>query len=260
VALEPLARPATGADRPGRPRLADQLLHLLAEARAHAERRQAELQELLKATVGRLVQLEAALDEAQRQSHRAGDEARQTRQVTELQVVQLRGAATEADDLELLKAFIKARLDHLQDHLHRQDDTEEAHQQTLEAQLSALSRQVAALSTETVALRSRLDVTTEKALRDPLTGAYNRRAYDRRAALEVSRWRSDGGHLAMIVCDIDHFKRINDTFSQPRRAGSGHAVVRGVRLRGRRHAGIGIRAGGCGAVRRQGSRPRPLRA
>ena len=214
VALEPLARDLRQAltDPAGRPRLADRLLHLLAEARAHAERRQAELQEFLKATVSRLVQLEAALGEAQRQSHQAGDEARQTRQVTELQVVQLRSAATEADDLERLKAFIEARLDHLQDHLRRQDDTEEAHQQTLEAQLSALSRQVAALSTETVNLRSRLDVTTEEALRDPLTGAYNRLAYDRRAALEVSRWRSDGGHLAMIVCDIDHFKRINDTF------------------------------------------------
>lgn len=214
VALEPLARDLRQAltNPAGQPRLTDRLLHLLAEARAHAERRQAELQEFLKATVGRLVQLEAALGEAQRQSHQAGDQARQTRQVTELQVVQLRSAATEADDLERLKAFIEARLDHLQDHLRRQDDTEEAHQQTLEAQLSALSRQVAALSAETVNLRSRLDVTTEEALRDPLTGAYNRLAYDRRAALEVSRWRSDGGHLAMIVCDIDHFKRINDTF------------------------------------------------
>ncbi|MDD3650635.1 GGDEF domain-containing protein [Immundisolibacter sp.] len=214
VALEPLARDLRQAltDPAGRARLADQLLHLLAEARAHAERRQAELQEFLKATVGRLVQLEAALGEAQRQSHQAGDESRQTRQVTELQVVQLRSAATEANDLERLKAFIEARLDHLQEHLRRQDSTEQVHQQTLEAQLSALGQQLAALSTETVALRSRLDVTTEEALRDPLTGAYNRLAYDRRAALEVSRWRSDGGHLAMIVCDIDHFKRINDTF------------------------------------------------
>ena len=49
-------------------------------------------------------------------------------------------------------------------------------------------------------------------MRDPLTGAFNRLAYDRRAALEVARWRSDGGNLSMIVCDIDHFKRINDTF------------------------------------------------
>ena len=96
--------------------------------------------------------------------------------------------------------------------MRRQDSTGDTQQQRLEDRLGQLSQQVAQLSSETITLRSRLDVTTEEALRDPLTGAFNRLAYDRRAALEVARWRSDGGNLSMIVCDIDHFKRINDTF------------------------------------------------
>jgi predicted signal transduction protein with EAL and GGDEF domain len=97
-----------------------------------------------------------------------GSDAEQARQVTELQVVQLRAVATQTEDLEQLKSFIGERLDHLHQHLRKQDTTEGDYQARLEAQLGTLSQQVAALNAETVTLRSRLDVTTEKALRDQL--------------------------------------------------------------------------------------------
>jgi diguanylate cyclase len=217
TSLEPLAHSIERAlgeatDDAGIERLSDQLLHLLTESRAHAERRQAELQEFLKATVGRLVQLESALGEAQTLSQRAGGDAAQGRQVAEMQVVQLRAVTMQTEDIDELRSFVGDRLDHLQEHLRQQDSAGGNYHARLEAQLGTLSQQVAALNAETVTLRSRLDVTTEEALRDPLTGAFNRLAYDRRAALEVARWRSDGGKLSMIVCDIDHFKRINDGF------------------------------------------------
>ncbi len=221
VSLEALAQDierALGrpADESGRQKLAAQLIHLLVESKAHAQRRQAELQEFLKATVGRLVQLETALNEAHSLNRQAGAEALQTRQITDAQFLQLRSVSSETDDLDQLKSFIGERLDHLQDHLRRQDTAGDRQHRRLEDHLGQLSQQVAQLSAETITLRSRLDVTTEEALRDPLTGAYNRLAYDRRAALEVARWRSDGGNLSMIVCDIDHFKRINDTFGPTR--------------------------------------------
>jgi diguanylate cyclase len=204
-----LSKPANEA---GLRRLADQLVHLMVESRTHAERRQAELQDFLKHTVGRLLQLETALNEANALSQESSNEASQAREVTEAHVLQLRTISTESDDLDQLQGFIGDHLDHLQEHLSQQDTAGASRQRRLEQQLGQLSQQVAHLSSETVTLRSRLDVTTEEALRDPLTGAFNRLAYDRRAALEVARWSSDGSPLSMIVCDIDHFKRINDTF------------------------------------------------
>jgi diguanylate cyclase len=217
VSLKPLAADIERAlgkptHEAGRQQLADQLIHLMVESKAHAERRQAELQEFLKATVGRLAQLETALSQVHHVHRLAGEDALQARQITEAQFVQMRSVSTETDDLDQLKSFIGERLDHLQDHLRQQDNASDTQQRRLEERLGQLSQQVAQLSSETITLRSRLDVTTEEALRDPLTGAFNRLAYDRRAALEVARWRSDGGNLSMIVCDIDHFKRINDTF------------------------------------------------
>ena len=52
----------------------------------------------------------------------------------------------------------------------------------------------------------------EQARTDSLTGALNRRAMEEVALRETSRSIRHGNPLCMIVLDIDHFKRINDTY------------------------------------------------
>ncbi len=47
---------------------------------------------------------------------------------------------------------------------------------------------------------------------DKLTGAHNRRKFDEILSLEMSRARRIDQPLSMIIFDVDHFKRINDTF------------------------------------------------
>jgi two-component system, cell cycle response regulator len=48
------------------------------------------------------------------------------------------------------------------------------------------------------------------ALTDALTGAHNRRSFMKHVRSEIKRCRRFGGDLALLVLDIDHFKRIND--------------------------------------------------
>ena len=48
--------------------------------------------------------------------------------------------------------------------------------------------------------------------RDPLTGCQNRRVLERGLLeAELTRTRRYGSALSVILCDIDHFKRVNDT-------------------------------------------------
>jgi diguanylate cyclase (GGDEF)-like protein len=47
---------------------------------------------------------------------------------------------------------------------------------------------------------------------DALTGIYNRRHLERTLELEISRVKRYGGDLALILFDLDHFKRVNDTY------------------------------------------------
>ena len=51
---------------------------------------------------------------------------------------------------------------------------------------------------------------------DALTGIHNRRHFRERLQNELERAQRDGLELAVIMLDIDHFKRINDQY--------GHAV------------------------------------
>ena len=46
---------------------------------------------------------------------------------------------------------------------------------------------------------------------DPLTGLVNRRGFDRILHSEILAARRDGVPLTLMLCDLDHFKRYNDT-------------------------------------------------
>lgn len=89
-------------------------------------------------------------------------------------------------------------------------------------------------------LQSRLQ---EQAIRDALTGLYNRRYLDETLPRELSRAKRDGYPLALIMVDIDHFKQVNDTYGHA----AGDEVIRslGTILRqGAREGDIACRYGG----------------
>jgi diguanylate cyclase (GGDEF)-like protein len=50
------------------------------------------------------------------------------------------------------------------------------------------------------------------AITDELTGLYNRRHFGTRVAEEIARSRRHGRPFSLLFLDIDHFKRINDTY------------------------------------------------
>jgi diguanylate cyclase (GGDEF)-like protein len=69
-----------------------------------------------------------------------------------------------------------------------------------------------------------LKLLAERAQVDGLTGIGNRSCYDSRIIEELSHKDRTGGDLTIALCDIDHFKRVNDTFGHA----AGDEVIRGI--------------------------------
>ncbi|HEX2020148.1 MAG TPA: PleD family two-component system response regulator [Aurantimonas sp.] len=59
-------------------------------------------------------------------------------------------------------------------------------------------------------LRNSVQQTIQLAVSDPLTGLHNRRFLETHMARAVARARTTGTGFALLMADIDHFKRIND--------------------------------------------------
>ena len=51
-----------------------------------------------------------------------------------------------------------------------------------------------------------------EATRDPLTGLYNRRYMDQQVEEKVAKMAMEGRIFGLIICDIDNFKKVNDSF------------------------------------------------
>lgn len=90
-------------------------------------------------------------------------------------------------------------------------------QKVLEQQIEELQRTQVELETSNREL-ARLSV------QDGLTGLYNRRYLDENLRSVFSRTKRYGKSLSVMICDIDDFKRINDTLSHE----VGDAVIRQV--------------------------------
>jgi diguanylate cyclase (GGDEF)-like protein len=56
---------------------------------------------------------------------------------------------------------------------------------------------------------------TLRALTDPLTGVFNRRTFMDLSNKETARAQRRGSLTSVFMIDIDHFKRINDTYGHP---------------------------------------------
>jgi diguanylate cyclase len=76
----------------------------------------------------------------------------------------------------------------------------------------ALADKLAESSAEMEQLRVSLHEAKSQALTDGLTGIANRKRFDETLALRRDEARHDGTPLALVLADIDHFKKFNDTW------------------------------------------------
>jgi diguanylate cyclase (GGDEF)-like protein/PAS domain S-box-containing protein len=56
------------------------------------------------------------------------------------------------------------------------------------------------------------EIVRQESLHDPLTGLFNRRYMEEMLEREIRRAERTKDHISVIMLDVDHFKKVNDTF------------------------------------------------
>jgi diguanylate cyclase (GGDEF)-like protein len=81
-------------------------------------------------------------------------------------------------------------------------------------------------------------------IQDPLTGLFNRRQFDSELEATWSQWASTDSPVAMLMIDVDFFKRYNDTYGHPAGDACLIRVSQALAEVAQVHGGISARLGG----------------
>ncbi len=154
------------------------------------------------------------------------------------------GEEIEADTVELLNAFrempkiseeeFKEKLDFLwlmANHISNQAYQHLRYQNMLasleksQKELSIYKDNLEIIVTErTAALEKAIEQIQQISVRDALTGCFNRGGINKYLPKEMKRARRYNTPISIIICDLDHFKNINDTYGHQ----SGDLVLKQV--------------------------------
>jgi len=130
----------------------------------------------------------------------------------------------EANNLDQIKQLVQVHVDTVLTHMAKHRATEQQRYEQAKADMSAMNDRLHALESESAALRSRLHEERSQAQTDTLTSIPNRLAYEERLGQEIARWKRFATPLVLLIWDVDHFKRVNDSFGHK----AGDKVLRTV--------------------------------
>jgi diguanylate cyclase len=131
------------------------------------------------------------------------DELKQT-------IDELKQEIADTPGLGSLKNRLLASFEHIFSSVNRFKESQFTRVQASMAELQIIKEQLQVTEEEAARLKAALQEQRFRAYNDPLTQLPNRYAYNERLTQEYTRWRRYRSPLSLAVCDIDHFKKVND--------------------------------------------------
>jgi len=128
------------------------------------------------------------------------------------QITDMAHGLGEANSLVDIKVDINLKLKTIAATLSEKTTLESSQQAELEKQLSDMQNKVQQLEKQAKVFEKRIQEQQARSLQDALTKLNNRAAFDEHFAKEIVRCQHNRTPLAIVIADLDDFKRINDTY------------------------------------------------
>ncbi|WP_148861485.1 sensor domain-containing diguanylate cyclase [Marinobacter fonticola] len=128
------------------------------------------------------------------------------------QLEDMGSAVSRATSLDQLKTSVTQNIQAISDSFRTYRDDESQREKVLEEKLSAMQEKLAGMEAYSEQVQEQLRTERSRALTDMLTQLPNREAWQQRLQLEFDRWQRYQHPISLTVLDIDHFKKVNDSF------------------------------------------------
>lgn len=128
------------------------------------------------------------------------------------QISKLSSDSEQANSLPDLQRLVSQQLVAIAASLEERSLLEAQQRELLMGSVKDMELRLLQLEQDAQQFRQRLAEQKLRSLQDALTQLPNRAAFDERYELELKRWKRSGKPLTVVLADVDHFKRINDSY------------------------------------------------
>ena len=176
------------------------------------ERTREELQQMLDQMVAQLEMLSryVAGHDLEEDERKASNDTLNTQISGEMHAI---GSAVDSgNDLATLRKQLRTRMDSIGRHLQDFKGRELERSRQTRERTDQMRGRMEELEKEARKLHASLADEKRLSLLDALTRIPNRLAYEQRLEDELDRFRRFGQPICLATCDIDHFKRVNDSY------------------------------------------------
>ncbi len=171
---------------------------------------------IIKEIAKRILKVESSILDSFDASFDTLDANTQFHSIMEKQLDEMRESVDFSETLEDLKSTISTRIESIESVIESKKANDTDRRENIEAGSRSLKKDLEKMKSEVKAARKRAKVLEKELMVDPLTGAFNRRAYDMKINEEMSRFIRHQRPFSIMIVDLDKFKAINDNY--------GHAV------------------------------------
>lgn len=202
----------TGIDDAQLPSIINDIADIISTLGSQVVTEKHDYEKFLKSLTSRLNELDQRIRKTITEDATAFEQRKVMGKAVEEQVLGIRNEVEDANDLDVLKSTVSDRLDFLNQHFenYRKSDHERFTQS--QQQIKELNSRLKAMEQESLVLRESAEKSRDLALKDALTGIWNRQALNEDLEKEYTRWQRYQKPLSLVVWDIDLFKRVNDEY------------------------------------------------
>lgn len=198
-----------GFELPELPALMHQVVKLVAECSRSAND---EFEQYLLDISEQLTGMHHNLMRNHQEQQAAGQDQLKVSEQVQKDVTAIQSVAVRSNDLKQLKQIVSKQMAHVHTGVYQLKQAEQQRQREAQHRHDHLTTQLKTVEQEARKTRIKVEEERLRSRIDPLTSLANRTAYNEHIEQELALLRQYNHAFSVAVCDIDHFKQVNDKF------------------------------------------------